>query len=69
LICNLSGLNFLDLANFKNLPNLFFVKNVPIRWSFPDYWTTSKIEPYKVFENLTGLGAKQKCPVVRSGRF
>ena len=30
----------------------------------PDYWTFSKIETYKVFKNLIGLGTKQKCPVV-----
>ncbi len=30
------------------------------------YWTFSKIETYKFFGNLLGLGAKQKCPVVWS---
>jgi hypothetical protein len=30
----------------------------------PDYWTFSKIEIYKVFKNLVGLGTKQKFPVV-----
>ena len=28
------------------------------------YWTFAEIETYKVFGNLIGLVAKQKCPVV-----